>query len=100
MSDFDLTIEDTQFSAIQFEGHRELKPCPFCGSVWDGAIVGDSSIKTGLYVYDNAPSSDMRGWAHVVCLTCGCGQNSVRKWNTRSKKVVLNKLFNELSGGF
>jgi hypothetical protein len=79
----DLTFKDIQVTAISFKDFASLKPCPFCGTTWEGAISGDRSMNKGLLVYDNAPSSDCRPWAHVVCLSCGAGQNSIRKWNAR-----------------
>lgn len=47
-----------------------LQDCPFCNS-------------SHLYIYENAPASDLKTWPHVVCLTCGAGHSSVEKWNTR-----------------
>jgi len=79
----DLTSEDL-IRCHDFKDHEKLKPCPFCGAKWEGAIAGDRSVRRGLYVYDNAPNSDCQTWAHVVCLTCGAGQNSIRKWNRRT----------------
>lgn len=76
-------MSDHSIRASQFNGHSDLKPCPFCGAKWDGAISGDSSIRTGLLVYDNAPNSDTTPWAHVACLECGAGQTSITNWNTR-----------------
>jgi hypothetical protein len=84
-----------ELSAILFKDHTKLKPCPFCGSKWEGAISGDSqSPKIGLLVYDNAPSSDMKPWAHVVCLGCGAGQSTIAKWNMRvSDPSLFSSLF-------
>lgn len=82
---------DLLISAISFKDHATLKPCPFCGAKWEGAIAGDSSTpRHGLYVYDNAPSSDCQPWAHVCCLDCGCGQSTITKWNTRTSKAIIH----------
>jgi hypothetical protein len=73
---------------------NSLLPCPFCGATHVGAnelvknpiphrVDHVRKSNKGLYIYDNAPSSDCQTWAHVVCLDCGAGQNSVRKWNMR-----------------
>lgn len=70
--------------ALEFTDYINLKKCPFCGSKWEGVLPGITSTRMrGLYVYDNAPSSDIKPWAHVVCLDCGAGQNSIAKWNSR-----------------
>lgn len=79
----DLTEADL-ISCNDFNDHASLLPCPFCGTKWEGAISGSHKVTRGLLVYNNAPSSDMHTWAHVVCLTCGAGQNSIRKWNRRT----------------
>lgn len=52
-----------------------LQPCPFCASDF-------------LYIYGNAPSSDLQTWPHVVCMGCGAGHTSVEKWNTRNGRVM------------
>lgn len=77
-------LPEDRILAHAFKEHNSLKPCPFCGAKYEGAIAGDRKINKGLYVYDNAPSSDMQQWAHVCCLDCGAGQNSIRKWNMRA----------------
>lgn len=76
--------DELLISAISFKDHTKLKPCPFCGPKWEGAISGDrSTTRRGLIVYDNSPSSDMKSWAHVACLDCGAGHSSIAKWNSR-----------------
>jgi hypothetical protein len=50
-----------------------LKPCPFCGNVKPICKL-------------SSPSSDIH---HIVCLKCGAGQDTIKKWNTRSNKIMI-----------
>ncbi len=55
-----------------------IRDCPHCGAT-HAAL--DKQKRKGIYVYNNAPSSDMEQWPHVVCLECGCGAASIGAWN-------------------
>jgi len=55
-----------------------LLRCPFCGS--------EPVIKM------NSPSSDIKPYPHVICLECGCAQDSVEKWQNRCDTNIMRKI--------
>jgi hypothetical protein len=68
-------------SALPSQPKLDLQPCPFCGATHEAL---DKANGKGVYAYENAPSSDMQTWLHVVCLECGGAAPSVKAWNARS----------------
>jgi len=58
----------------------KIESCPHCGATHESL---DKRNGKGVYVYLNAPSSDVDAWPHVVCLECGGAAPSITIWNKR-----------------